>query len=86
MKKIGHYLIAFILPILIFCFGMYSMKVYPFGDISMRISDSLSQYPSFFEGLKNFNIFTFNLGLGESFYPIFTTYVNNPLNLIYLLF
>lgn len=85
-KNIIHYLIAFILPILIFCFAMYSMNIYPFGDISIRISDAIAQYPGFFEGLKNFNIFTFNIGLGENFYPIFTTYLNNPLNLIYFLF
>ncbi len=85
-KNIIHYLIAFILPILIFCFAMYSMNVYPFGNLSIRTSDSFSQYPAFFEGLKNFNIFTFNIGLGENFYPIFTTYLCNPLNLLYFLF
>ena len=85
-KNIIHYLIAFILPILIFCFAMYSMNVYPFGNISLRISDALTQYPGFFEGLKHFTIFNFNLGLGENFYPTFTTYLNNPLNLLYFLF
>lgn len=85
-KNIFNYIIAFILPILIFCFALYSMNVYPFGNISIRISDAIAQYPGFFEGLKNFNIFTFNLGLGENFYPIFTTYLNNPLNLLYFLF
>ena len=85
-KNIIYYLIAFILPILIFCFAMYSMNVYPFGNLSIRTSDSFSQYPAFFEGLKNFNIFTFNIGLGENFYPTFTTYLCNPLNLLYFLF
>ncbi len=65
---------------------MFSLNIYPFGNISIRVSDALYQYPSFFEGLKNFNIFTFNIGLGENFYPIFTTYLNNPLNLFYFFF
>ena len=85
-KNILHYLVAFILPILIFGFAMFSLNIYPFGDISIRFSDALTQYPAFFEGLKNFKIFTFNIGLGENFYPIFTTYLNNPLNLLYFFF
>ena len=81
-----NYLWAVALPILIFCFALFSLGAYPFGNISIRISDSLNQYPAFFEGLKHFNIFTFNLGLGTNFYPIFTTYLNNPLNLLYFFF
>ena len=85
-KNFIHYAIAFLLPILIFSFALFSLNIYPFGNISLRFSDSLMQYPAFFEGLRNFKIFTFNIGLGESFYPIFTTYLNNPLNLLYFLF
>ena len=85
-KNISHYIISFILPIAIFCFAMYSLGVYPFGNISIRISDALIQYPAFFEGLKHFNLFTFNIGLGANFYPILTTYLNSPLNILYFLF
>ncbi len=86
MKKKYNYLIAFILPIIIFCLAMYFSNIYPFGKISLRFSDALNQYPTFFEGLKHFRIFNFNLGLGENFYPLFTSYLNNPLNMFYFLF
>ncbi len=86
MKEVKHYLMAFLLPILIYCIVMASLDFYPFGNLSFRISDSLVQYPAFFEGLKNFHFFTFNIGLGMNFYPILTTYLMCPLNLLYFFF
>lgn len=86
MKKVLHYFLAFLIPILIFCLAMYFMNLYPFGDQSFRITDASSQYPAFFEGLRQGNLFTFKIGLGANFYPIFTTYLANPLNLVYFLF
>ena len=85
MKKKG-YILAFILPILIFCFALFSMNIYPFGKISLRISDALIQYPAFFESLKHLSLFTFNIGLGENYFPTFVSYLNNPLNLLYFFF
>ena len=86
MKKVLHYFLAFLIPILIFCLAMYFMNLYPFGDQSFRITDASSQYPAFFEGLRQGNLFTFKIGLGANFYPIFTTYLANPINLVYFLF
>ena len=65
---------------------MASRNLYPFGSNSLRFIDALSQYPDFFEGLRSFSLFNFNLGLGSNFYSIFTTYLLNPLNIIYLFF
>jgi len=65
---------------------MYLMGIYPFGDISMRITDAISQYPAFFEGLKDGDLFTFKIGLGTNFYTIFTTYLASPLSFLYLFF
>lgn len=65
---------------------MYLMDIYPFGDISMRITDAISQYPAFFEGLKDGDLFTFKIGLGTNFYTIFTTYLASPLSFLYLFF
>ena len=86
MKRFLHYLFAFLIPISIFLFAMYLMDLYPFGDTSIRISDANIQYPAFFEGLKNFDLFTFKIGLGANFYTIFTTYLASPLSFLYLFF
>ena len=86
MKRVLHYFLAFLIPILIFCLAMYFMNLYPFGEQSFRIKDAFSQYPAFFEGLRQGNLFTFKIGLGANFYPIFTTYLANPINLVYFLF
>jgi len=65
---------------------MYLMDIYPFGDISMRITDAISQYPAFFEGLKDGDLFTFKIGLGTNFYTIWTTYLASPLSFLYFFF
>lgn len=86
MKKIIHYLASFLIPISIFLFAMYLMDLYPFGDTSIRVIDAISQYPAFFEGLKDGDLFTFKIGLGTNFYTIFTTYLASPLSFLYLFF
>jgi len=85
-KTILHYLFAFLIPVSIFLFAMYLMELYPFGDTSMRISDANIQYPAFFEGLKDGDLFTFKIGLGANFYTIWTTYLASPLSLLYFFF
>ncbi len=86
LKTVMHYLIAFFIPVVIFLFAMYLMDLWPFGDKSFRVIDAISQYPAFFEGLKDGDFFTFKIGMGANFYTIFTTYLANPINLFYLLF
>lgn len=86
MKRFVHYFLAFLIPICIFLFAMYLMDIYPFGDISFRITDAISQYPAFFEGLKDGDLFTFKIGMGTNFYTIWTTYLASPLSLLYLFF
>lgn len=86
MKKKLHYLLAFLIPVSIFLFAMYLMGLYPFGDTSMRISDANIQYPAFFEGLKDGDLFTFKIGMGANFYTIWTTYLASPLSLLYFFF
>ena len=86
MKKVCHYLLSFLIPLILFTLAMFFLHLYPFGNYSLRISDALNQYPAFFEGLKQMNIFTFNIGLGMNFYHILTTYLMSPLNIIYFFF
>ena len=81
MKYI-KYLLAFVIPVSIFCLCLLINKVAPFGKSLITIYDSRVQYPGFFMALKNFHFYKFNAGFGFNFYGLMAYYLMNPLNLI----
>ncbi len=82
MKKYLKYLLAFIIPISIFCICLAINHIAPFGKYLITTYDSKVQYPGFFMGLKNMHFFMFNAGFGFNFFGTMAYYVMNPINLL----
>ncbi len=82
MKKYLKYLLAFLIPIAIFCICLAINNIAPLGKYLITIYDSRVQYPGFFMSLKNMHFFMFNVGLGFNFYGMMAYYLMNPLNLL----
>ena len=85
-------LMSFILPIIIFIIVMALLNIYPFGDNSLLIDDSLEQYIPFHMALKNiFNdsdnsiFFNWSVTMGGNFFGTFAYYVSSPLAFLTLL-
>lgn len=91
-KKKRGYILSFILPILFLMIIMVITRVYPFGNNTVVTNDMKNQYLSLITYFKN-NIFhprnflySYQLGLGGSFFAAFAYYLSNPFNLIACLF
>ncbi len=80
--KYLKYVLAFLIPIAIFCLCLFINKIAPFGDYLITIYDSRVQYPGFFMALKNMHFYLFNVGFGFNFYGLMAYYLMNPLNLL----
>lgn len=88
MKKRSKYLIAFLIPFLIFlCFLLYK-KFVIHQDFSLLTSDLELQYQTLFTYLRRGGnlIYSFTKGFGGSMFGTFTYYLASPLNLIIYLF
>lgn len=85
-KKVIKYLICFFIPIIIFNICLVLNDIAPLGKNIITVYDSSYQYPAFFYGLKNFNFFSFGLGLGFNYLGTFMYYLVNPLNWLIKLF
>lgn len=90
-KKVIHYIIAFILPVLLlFIIAMLSNHV-PFGEYLFNYSDAYSMYPAILthsirtilDGNFFYNIYS---ALGSDFYNLRTLYMNSPFHLLFFLF
>jgi len=90
-KKVIHYIIAFILPVLLlFIIAMLSNHV-PFGEYLFNYSDAYSMYPAILthsirtilDGHFFYNIYS---ALGSDFYNLRTLYMNSPFHLLFFLF
>ena len=82
MKKYLKYLLAFIIPIIIFCLCLFINKMAPLGEYRITIYDSQVQYPAFFLALKRAHFYMFNAGFGFNFFDTITYYLMSPLNLL----
>lgn len=82
MKKFLKYLLAFLIPIGIFCICLAINNIAPLGKYLITTYDSKVQYPGFFMGLKNMHFFLFNVGFGFNFFGTMAYYVMNPINLL----
>lgn len=90
MKK--KLLLSFITPIIILLTIFLLVGICPFGDKTIIVIDSNTQYISFitylksiFMGINDFK-YTFSASLGQDLIPLFGYYMMSPLNLITLLF
>ena len=83
---------GFLLPALITLVGFALNGVWPFGDGTVLIIDSLHQYLPFYtdfhEKLVNGEslLYSFSAGLGYDFWATFAYYMSSPLNFLLVLF
>ncbi len=84
--------LSFILPVSIILFVFLVLKVWPFGDKTILVIDSNTQYVSFINYLKtcffgtNDFKYTFSATLGQNFIPLLGYYLMSPFNLITIFF
>lgn len=92
LKKIGYYVLAFMVPTVLMTILYAIAGIYPFGENSLLTVDLAGQYIAFFNALKNIldgsiNIFySFSKTLGGNMYGLLTYYLMSPFNLIIALF
>ncbi len=92
-NKYLPYLINSLIVIVIFCLILLLSKTSPFGDaLALGKSDAIYQYKpmlyNFIMKLKTGTLyqFSFNNGLGNSFFFNFAYYLSSPLNLVAIFF
>ncbi len=80
--------IGFLLPTLLTLIGFIWIKVWPFGDGTVLIIDSIHQYLPFYTDfhdklLRGEDLFySFSAGMGYDFWSTFAYYMSSPLNLL----
>ena len=90
MKKSINYILSFLIPILIFISVLFFNGF--MSKYSILVSDMWVQYYGLFNKLKdiingNSSLFyTYQIGLGQSFFSTFAYYLASPLNLLLLFF
>lgn len=91
-KKVGLYLLAFLIPSILMTLIYVTAGIYPFGDNSLLTVDLANQYIAFFNALKDIldgtiNMFySFSKTLGGNMYGLITYYLSSPLNLLLVFF
>lgn len=87
-----RYLLALLLPVMLFGAVMMLNRVTPFGNRTLLIWDANTQYIDFFAyfreamlGKQNI-LYTLSKGIGGSLFGLFAYYLASPLNLLLLLF
>ncbi|MBU3191374.1 YfhO family protein [Clostridium bowmanii] len=89
-----HYviLLAFFLPAFILEIAYITVRIFPFGNWSLLISDLYHQYAPFTadfqDKLRSSSslLYSWSGGLGINFLPLFAYYLASPINLITILF
>ena len=92
-RKTAFYLsLSFLIPFLIIASAFIVQGVHPFGSHMILTVDLYHQYAPFVAELRSKILsgdslwYSWNIGLGTNFWPIFANYAASPLNLIMLLF
>ncbi len=91
-KGICNYIILFLLPITILLMVFIILKITPFGKESIWYIDLPAQltmfYDHFYDAFKGDSslFFTWNYGMGTSFWATFCYYLSSPLSFLALLF
>lgn len=89
-KQILFQVLSLILPLLILVPVFLSMKVTPFGDSNLLVSDLGTQYVPFFAYFKEMIIgdgsplYSFSSGMGDDFLPLAAYYLMSPFNVLFL--
>lgn len=90
VKKILIYMASFLIPIIVFMIIAAESKIYPFGEYNFLDDDSLYQYIPLLKGLKRKILsgegfdYTWNLGLGTNYAPMYAYYLSSLLNWLFV--
>ena len=85
------FLAGFFLTVLITGIGFACLTVWPFGDKTVLIIDSLHQYLPFYTDMHNKLVnggsllYSFSGGLGYNFWSTYAYYLASPLNFLMVL-
>lgn len=89
MKKFSRYFFAaFFLSVIAAGIGFISLGLWPFGDKTLLIIDSLHQYLPFYTDLQDklaqgeSLLYSFSGGLGYNFWSTIAYYMASPVNLL----
>lgn len=91
-KNMWFYLSAFLLPFIIMLIAFIALKIYPFGNAQIMVSDAWHQYYPFLLNLYRkvktgeSLFYDWRGGLGGGFMPLMAYYLTSPLNLLIFLF
>lgn len=91
-KKILSYLTSFLLPFLVVVLVWMTLKLAPFGNNNLMVSDFGTQYIPFLNAFKRFfteggdNFYSFANGIGGPMEATIAYYLMSPLNFLVLLF
>ncbi len=91
MKKLRYFLAGFLLSVLIAGIGFAALGVWPFGNKTLLIIDSLHQYLPFYTDMHNqlmkggSLLYSSSGGLGYNFWSTYAYYLASPLNFLMVL-
>ena len=83
---------AFLIPLIIMCLAFWHLRITPFGNRNLLLSDMGTQYIPILENLRatilhgQFHLFSFSLGSGSAVVPLLTYYAISPFNLLIFAF
>ncbi|KRL05795.1 YfhO family protein [Liquorilactobacillus oeni] len=86
------YFLSSLTPVAVFLFLHYLVGIQPFGNYTMSNGDMTNQYLALISYFReNFNhlsslLYSYQLSLGGSFFPVWTYYLFSPINLFAKLF
>ena len=92
IKKNKTYLLTFFLSVIVVLLIAINTKVFPFGSNTLAWSDLLVQIEPFFKELihkistSDYLFYSFNNGLGSSFYMTLLYYLISPINILIYIF
>ena len=81
-------MLAFLLPLLFFGFGLYRKEMHPFGEQQFLVTDLWHQYYPFFQILQEkltsggSLLYSWRTGIGTNFLALMAYYAASPLNLL----
>lgn len=95
-ERIPHgnltYILAFVIPLIMFIVLYYVREIYPFGENCYLRSDMYHQYAPFFKELKRklsegeSLLYSWDIGMGTNFTALYAYYLASPINWLIALF
>lgn len=92
VKKIGLYLLSFLIPMFIVMFAVSYLGIYPFGEDTYLPVDTYLQYTGFFDYFRDTFLgdssifYSLSKSIGGEMYGLFAYYLASPFNLVFLFF